>query len=937
MRASVVTEGRKAPQAIEERHVVRKIVFSRSGCPRRKEDKVVRDFGLGRRWVRVFVIWLACLGLGLPLSGAHPPQETLPAPPAEEQVAQLFLVALPGTTLDDETPLAQLLKTWPLAGVVLLPSEQEPLLERDRVVDLVWKLQSQAFDVQKPREVRSPHRERSEPFVPLLIGMEQLGNGVPYDTLAFPATLPSPMAVAATWNPDLARAVGHMMGRELQAWGVNLLLGPYLDVLDPTFLGQPGDLGIRSFGENPYWVSRMARAYIEGLHQGAEGRLLVVGRTFPGYGGAARPLEEEIPSVPLTREQMEASLLAPYLHLAQAVHQAPGRGVVDAFLVGHIRYAAFQGTIRAETPPLSLDPQALQGLQNHYAPLKAWYEEPYHVFMSMDLGAPSLKRYYQAQDAIYDPVQVALSAFLAGNDLLYLGPGFHAAGEDYAATVEVVLQAFARKYREDPLFQQRVDASVERTRQFRLQVGNSLSDVLPDRTTKVTLTPQEENVLLQVARSSATLLVPADEEALPPPPSKNENILILVDPAPWSPCPECEPLFTFSGQEFRTTLLRLYGPEGRDQVLPGRVQTFTASQVRAWMEDPQDPALENLDRALRTAPWVVVLLADVQGPNAQTLLRLLEDFPELWRDRRVVVFSFHVPYALQPSHLAHVSAYYGLYSKGRPYLDIAARLLFRELRPEGASPVSIPALGYNLSEVLQPNPVQNIPLVWKMPGQKTPPAEKIQVEAGTTLTVEAGPILDHNGHPVPDGTLVQFVLSLKGSDAFLQKLEALTSNGYAQAAFILDRPGTFVVKAQSGKATESDQLVVEVVPTPTPAPTPFPSPSPVPTPQPTLHPPLVATPPEPSDAGWGTTLSALGWAFSWSLAMALWHWFRHRKPRMALRSGLFVLTCALWAYNGWYWWQGPLSPTAGVVVVAEAALLAGLVLYLLELRYAFRS
>ena len=44
--------------------------------------------------------------------------------------------------------------------------------------------------------------------------------------------LPSPMALGATWKPDDAFNVGKVVGTELAAVGVNLLLGPSLDVLD---------------------------------------------------------------------------------------------------------------------------------------------------------------------------------------------------------------------------------------------------------------------------------------------------------------------------------------------------------------------------------------------------------------------------------------------------------------------------------------------------------------------------------------------------------------------------------------------------------------------------------------------------------------------------------------------------------------------------------
>jgi len=43
------------------------------------------------------------------------------------------------------------------------------------------------------------------------------------------------MAIGATWDPANARDVGQIVGRELAAMGVNLLLGPVVDVLNNPY------------------------------------------------------------------------------------------------------------------------------------------------------------------------------------------------------------------------------------------------------------------------------------------------------------------------------------------------------------------------------------------------------------------------------------------------------------------------------------------------------------------------------------------------------------------------------------------------------------------------------------------------------------------------------------------------------------------------------
>ena len=56
-----------------------------------------------------------------------------------------------------------------------------------------------------------------------------------------------------TWNPANAELVGAIVGRELSTIGVNMLLGPSLDVLENPEPSSTSDLGTRTFGGDPYW------------------------------------------------------------------------------------------------------------------------------------------------------------------------------------------------------------------------------------------------------------------------------------------------------------------------------------------------------------------------------------------------------------------------------------------------------------------------------------------------------------------------------------------------------------------------------------------------------------------------------------------------------------------------------------------------------------
>ncbi len=72
-------------------------------------------------------------------------------------------------------------------------------------------------------------------------------------------------------------------------------------------------------------------------------------------------------------------------------------------------------------------------------------------------------------------------------------------------------------------------------------------------------------------------------------------------------------------------------------------------------------------------------------------------------------------------------------------------------------------------------------------------------------------IVDNNGHPVPDGTPVQFSMMLTGEGGgILQQEDAETTQGVARAAFGLDKPGLLEINVVSEPAVVSNVLQLDV-------------------------------------------------------------------------------------------------------------------------------
>ena len=218
------------------------------------------------------------------------------------------------------------------------------------------------------------------------------------------------------------------------------------------------DLGVRSFGGDPYWVGKLGRAYISGLHQGSSNQMIVIAKHFPGRGGSDRPLDEEIPTVRKSLEQLLQIELAPFLAVTQA--RPDPNLVVDGLLVSHIRYQGFQGNIRATTRPVSSDSAALELILNQQ-PLTDWRANG-GLLVSDNLGSQAIRRFYDPSGNSFDARTAAREAFIAGNDLLTLDHFIASNDPDSYTTIIRTLEFFAQKYREDEAFAQRVDASVER-------------------------------------------------------------------------------------------------------------------------------------------------------------------------------------------------------------------------------------------------------------------------------------------------------------------------------------------------------------------------------------------------------------------------------------------------------------------------------------------
>lgn len=871
------------------------------------------------------------------------------------RVGQLFLVTFPGHEASETSVIAELIRDYHIGGVVLLPENNNIINEGntpEQVATLVSQLQTIAWNTSRP--ISGTETTPPTPFIPLFIAVHQEGNGAPYTAIYNGVTsIPAEMALGATWNPAYAEAVGQIVGQELRAMGINMLLGPSLDVVETPRPHSSGDLGVRVFGGEPFWVGQMGKAYIRGVHTGAEGQVAVIAKHFPGLGTADRSLNEEVSTVQRTLDKLRQVDLLPFAAVAQAEDPLARP---DGLLVSHIRFRGLEGGRFTTTGPISVDSQTLRrllGLQE----LSAWREQG-GIVVADSLGLRALRRFYDPKEETFNGRRIAQDALLAGNDLLILSQfALDSSWEERVANVKSTITFFRDKYESDPSFQALVDTAVARILRLKLALygGKFLLDsVRPDPEAVSTRVGGHGEILSSIARDAVTLISPPSPDLFTAIPTAEDRIVIFTDSREGKPCATCAPVPYIDRLALQNTILRLYGPDATGQVNPSLISSFTFKQLEAYLNMPTPtptptPTAEEtitptvplpIETAISSADWIIFAMLNPvpDQPHSAVVRRFLAERADALRPRPyLVVLACDAPYYLDATEINKLSAYYVAYSRSELFVEALVRALFNEFVPTGAPPVSVPGINYDLLTQVSPDPAQTLNLYYEItelsqeekrtpePGRTpepttvlTPTLEPPRLGVGDGLRLRTGVIVDHNGHPVPDGTPVQFILSYP-REGLERSMVALTRGGVAETTITLDRTGQLDISVQADPVPRTLMLQITIAegesaviltPTPTPlppTPTPLPTPSPTPESLPEVEATAVPTPrpvqeeveeekAQARKAGVLDLLSAIVGAGIVAAAGYNLGWTRHRSISHALRLALWCGIAGLMVY-----------------------------------------
>jgi len=207
----------------------------------------------------------------------------------DRDVAGLFCVGFHGLTPSLE--VLDLVQRG-VYGVILFSRNVE---SAEQVADLVAKLKRAA-------------RGRR-----LLVSIDQEGGRVARLRASHGFTeLPPMRALGRTGDPELARDVGMLLGRELRAVGIDQDYAPCVDVDSNP---ENPVIGDRALSADPHDVGWLGAALCEGLQAAG---VAACAKHFPGHGDTSQDSHVDLPRLPHGLERLRQVELRPFAALSHA-------------------------------------------------------------------------------------------------------------------------------------------------------------------------------------------------------------------------------------------------------------------------------------------------------------------------------------------------------------------------------------------------------------------------------------------------------------------------------------------------------------------------------------------------------------------------------------------------------------------------------------------
>jgi beta-N-acetylhexosaminidase len=402
------------------------------------------------------------------------------------------------------------------------------------------------------------------------------------------------MAIGATADLGLARKVAEASADELLAMGVNMDLGPVVDIntnpLNPV-------IGVRSFGSTVDEVAQMGSETVRGIQ--ARG-VSAVAKHFPGHGDTAVDSHRDLPVLPHSRERLAATELRPF----QAAMQAG----VDGVMTAHLYLPAIEP--RANLPA-TLSHTVLTGLLREQLGFQG-------LILTDALDMDAIKKDRTAAEA-------AVQAFEAGADLLLVA-GITAEDRAVLGDGPPALWAAVQSGR---VSEARLDESVLRVLEAKLRRGviaGLAPAALGDQA--VLNSPEHRALALDVARKAITLQRD-DGHVLPL--RGGSKILVVVPDAPTRSLAEDDELAGSLVEAVRQYAPGALSASPRSAVDAAKSADVVVLATYDLAQRPQDVALA---RGLQATGRPIVAVS-LRGPYDAAAIPSIGTFLAAYGDRPV--------------------------------------------------------------------------------------------------------------------------------------------------------------------------------------------------------------------------------------------------------------------------------------------------------------
>jgi len=196
----------------------------------------------------------------------------------EDGVGQLFMINIPlhfSKTQDSDPVHKKLIEDEGFGAIILQSANFHYLKKRAETEEERISIVTNFVSNMQYRALAGKHLK-----TPLFIAADF--EGPRFNPIKSVLTPPPPaLTLATTQDRDLIVDTGKVVGYQLASSGINMILGPVLDIEESRQGSYNSLLKNRSFSSSPEGVSRIAAYYIKGLR---ESGITVIGKHFPGLG-----------------------------------------------------------------------------------------------------------------------------------------------------------------------------------------------------------------------------------------------------------------------------------------------------------------------------------------------------------------------------------------------------------------------------------------------------------------------------------------------------------------------------------------------------------------------------------------------------------------------------------------------------------------------------